>query len=647
MNSKKPRSVFAAQVLMIGLVTVLHQFGVGMLFLPTIIAVLAMSFIMPPIARSWVSRVVISLGVYLAIVQIASVLQFLIYPKGGFRLIAILTAAIVVGLLKTPLAKREVESPKIMSGLDSGAIIGLSMFLLVFLPGVITYGSTTYITRLGGLQVVDAVAHHVYTSSFFSEQNLHYSASQYYPWGFHISLAFTEHSMLGDVNSLSWKTHVLLFFGEYLFFGIVLGYAAIILVVAITERLRGRLLKYSDSVILGTTAGVLVSVLWLLGFYQLGFLNYYYICAALLLGAVYFIEARTDAKAKNQTGVWWLTASLVIAAGACFSWPLFTLVVLLGAAVSMWSGGDSHKLWSPCFWRGYMPVIICASMVSSSIFLQLVYKPNNKDLALLPGALTDLNITLFVVPLAIIIWRYSSIENALRRRLMALVIPHMVLVAGLILFHIVSVGEIRYFAIKAAIVLQILLLAIAIALIFATYSNKPNQKIWRTIQAATLVIALVFVCSVVATGPFKEIKGLFRGVARVPVPQFYYADADIIAKLGSSNELDSFNMTVLHYDIVNKRYFAHIGTATWGNVMTSYLKDPNVFREGSDSIHCSTQQARILNGEQTYDEARLKQSVRDCIRVANNNRLPYLIVTDQASAGQLRKDFGRDAQLVY
>src|SRR5580692_1946078 len=77
--------------ILIVIATLTYLLGFKLLFVPILLGISAWRLPMPKLFRSWFSRIVLSLIIMLAIVQVAAIAQFLMFPKSGFDTLAVLT----------------------------------------------------------------------------------------------------------------------------------------------------------------------------------------------------------------------------------------------------------------------------------------------------------------------------------------------------------------------------------------------------------------------------------------------------------------------------------------------------------------------------------------------------------------------------
>ena len=93
-----PKRVLRTSILA-AVALVLYALGVRFFLLPVLLAANVFWLPMPAIFRSWFSRIVLSIVLLLSLLQVAATLQFLVLPKSGFMVIAIILALVQVAIL--------------------------------------------------------------------------------------------------------------------------------------------------------------------------------------------------------------------------------------------------------------------------------------------------------------------------------------------------------------------------------------------------------------------------------------------------------------------------------------------------------------------------------------------------------------------
>lgn len=650
---KKPK-IIAAIAMLFSLL--MYLWGVEWLLLVVLLGVYAAFLPMPKVFTSWFSRVLLSLLFLYALLQVAALAQFYLHPTGRFPLIATLTVVLTIVTVWVFGDWRHSRYLRIVNFMDVAVILGSLVFLVPFAPALMPQHSLQTIAEYGGAQIVDSLAHqntvHIY--DIFQTLAQGYNKSGYYPAGFHIAAGFVEHTFIGDFQGLSWKGGALLYFAGYIGWAMLLCAILIYTSLLVLQNLRLAVIDRWSILTTALVVGTATSIMHLWSFIDLGFLNYFYICAAALGGASYLLDHPIAFAAQRSVSEclreysWPITAFLLLSFGASMSWPLLVPVFLLSAAWLIFSSFQIKTIRS--HWRllaiSWLPIGIAVGLHLTTVLIQQYYGgAGNGHMIVATGALTNFN-TLFltiglVVTATVIYKKATTVQDSI----MAVVIPYVVLVTCLVALHLALVGEVRYYAIKVAMPLEMLFLAIGVSYLVSLFKEAGLNGLKRLVLVGSLVVCVVILNAATLATPFKEIKGLFRAQLQPATEVTHVHDAQLIARLGVANKLQNFNMITLHYDAEGDRLYGNPQLFGWAGSVGPYImgSTPDVLSET-----CLAQLGALLYAPSTPDtQNSIKQKIRQCIEYEARYHVPMYIVTDAASVPALQAAFGNSAKLTY
>jgi hypothetical protein len=614
---------------------------------------------MPTIFRSFVSRCVIAgLFVY-SFIQVAATLQFLLLPKSDFRVLGLLTIIITIMavLLSAPL---RVKLPfKLVARKDAAALLVVLFFLLPFLLLCVGKNGTLNIVKIGGIQAIDGTNHYSSIAEMAQFQHLTYQVGDYYPKGFHIATAFTEDALHINQVNLSWNANVKLYIGQYLFFGSLLAYVLFYL----ADLLASSIIHPAKRVghwLIAFGLGPSLAIFYLLPFIYNGFLNYLYVCAASAAALIFmyeFYEKRTVIRAKtalqktplllNPMSRWMLLGYLILIYGVSMSWPLLIVPLLLVVAYYLVPDIVSYasvkrQLLS---WRNVL-ILLALIFQLLPVYFQFEYSSGSSSQGInLTGGLDNFHYGIILAGLLLVY--YLSVakqipENA-QRYINNVFQPFYIFLGALVAMQYFVVGELRYYVIKSALLVELLLLGLFVALIAYSYlqSNVARLKYF------IMVPLIPFVCFMLLIGltgnPLQNVRDMFRSYSGETQPLYFDQDVAAFAKLGESGKIDHFNTTLLHYDTTQKKFYAQMQIPFWANMMKYTSTVPDFKAQ-----HCNLILYTNLDfGSFTDSEQQaLVGDIRDCSALAKIDHEPYYIVTDKASVPYVKALFGNVAVII-
>jgi hypothetical protein len=251
-----PEAIIVVAVLLLYLV------GIKFLLLPVLIVLNARYLPLPRIFKSWTSRGIVSFLFIMVFLQLAAALQFLVAPGSNFALLAVIIVALHI-LLWYFIPIIQIEKRPLFSRNDVCALLVGAFFLLPFAPTIFGHNAIFNISKVAGIQAIDATNHYVGIAEMMKAEHLDYSYGHYYPKGFHISVGFIQNTVMKDQYSLGWQGNVMLFFAQYMVSGLVLAYAAYYLGARLLGTLLGKLKGWGKRLLLALSLGPTLALFYL------------------------------------------------------------------------------------------------------------------------------------------------------------------------------------------------------------------------------------------------------------------------------------------------------------------------------------------------------------------------------------------------
>jgi hypothetical protein len=602
--------------------------------------------LLPPVAvmSSLVGRLFLSLFVFVAAFQAAAAIQFFAFPSSGFAAPAAIAVAIyLIAALLTDLRTTGVKEK--IAGLgnryDAAGAIVAAIFLLPFIPILIGDDTVARVAQIGGAQAVDATNHFAYIAQMMAGQHWVYEVDNYYPKSFHIVTAFLQDSLFVPQTSMDWRPAVFVFIGQYLVFGVLLaGAFGYFLSSASTALAQRYTMKHPRLLLLATSvaAGAIVGPLLLWPFVQQGFLSYYYVITTILLA---FAVLMTGPKDRLFSTMW---LYLVLIFGAGLSWPLL-IPPLLATLAFLLCQGSYLRLLLGMPKRHLLGLGALVAVQFIPIGFQLRYTGSDSNINALGGLTAFHPLSLLLSALIVLgIAANPKMEREPREKSVALVLPLLTFVGALALMQLFLKGEVRYYVIKTAFLLESLNVVFLSCLVAVALSRIDIGAVGRFFAVASVPAVVMFALFAVTANPLADVRNLFRTEANQVKPDFYDADLRLYAKLGEAGEIDGFNTTLLHYNAVNNAYSAHLQTAFWAN-MLQYDGRP----DDESALLCNGKiYGKFGFGGITHTEemqAQWIEGVKNCARLTKELGGEHVILTDPASVDLIRGEFGDVARV--
>lgn len=630
-TNTRPLQIVAGTILA---ASVLYFVGLKPLLPLALIVLSALYLPVPSILQSTVGRIGASLVINLALLQLASIIQFVFLPQSNFGVIAVIYAALGLALLMWLGRQRQPIRPVVTRNDIAGFLVA-ALFLLPFLGIIAGQDSITRIVQIGGLQSPDAGHHFEFINSMMSGQHLDTSG---YPKAFHLSAGFIQDSFIGNQAALSWQSNLVVFFGQYLIFGAALAYTLAQLCIFWASRLAKKALTKTQTMLVALALAIPLVLVILWPFVVHGFLNYLYTIIALALGMLYV----TDSKSQKQPSSL-LLLGLVILYSATQSWPLIAPAVLLYLALTLWPKQlPSFSKLKQFIRSPYLPIALLIALQLIPIAMQFLIQGRTSvndqgDLRVLPTfVLLGGGVLLVFVAL-------HKFESDFKRSVLNLFVPFTLFSGALILMQFLLLGEARYFSIKVSLLLVALFIVLAVAVLLGlAFRDKWPPKYVLLLPLMPLVTIVLLIGA--SPEPFKDLRNLFRDQLGQPKPAHYDHDAYLYAKLGKAGEINNFNSTILHYNSQTQKLEAHTFLAQWAQFI-KYPRDE--LGQKAWACHRLIFHNIVYGSFTDAEQKALVAKVNECADLAHQAGRPYYIITDNDSLQTVKSLIGERAGVIY
>jgi hypothetical protein len=607
---------------------VLFWVGFGALYIVALVAVLAVGLPYPKAFGSVLSRVVVGFLLALSIIQVAAVVQFFALPGTRFGVVSLLVT-IIVCLLIWALRGVPRSPARRWTRADTAGIV-TALFFVLPLGGLCFWqNDLARLATFASVQGSDGGSHYVMLTEMGTTQHLNYQSAAYYPKGFHIASAFMMSGLRVTQSDQDWAANARVYVGMYVAWGAVVAY----LVTSLACQLSSFLPRHRrpSEVLLGVSVGPVLAGVYLCVFAQEGFLSFFYILAAILAGVLYILDGKFD----SPLGRWSLVAYLLLVFGVAMSWgPLLTPALLVIPLLYLWPG-SLKALAKMVVAREWRWVVLAFALQVVPLYLHFRYAHLSSDQGLnATGGLKDFDYGVVVAGLALTYYLLvrRHVPDEWRRFVGNVVLPLFALLGLFVAFQLVTVGELRYYSIKISYVLEIILLAVAVAILASRLQRRHVAAIHRWI-AVPLVIGLgTVLLASMTTNPLGHARILFGNLTH---PQSN-PDAARYALLGTSGQLSS-NTASLHY--MGDKLVGNAVLANWAHLM-QYTSDNTVASGG-----CNGRIFQLQTHQAPADQ--VVSAVKDCIAAAKDRGKPYLVITDPSSAARLKELLGEGVKFIY
>lgn len=637
---------FKLSAILIGVAFLLYALGITWPLILLLGSLLAIYLPMPQLFSSVMSRLVMAFLLSFGLVQIAATLQLTFWPSSQFLVLAAGAVLLHVGLLLVvPKRVPSQKLPPLFSQNDLLAGLVVLVFLLPFAPIAIGSNAIARIAEVGGLQSIDATNHFAAIAELSREQHLTYT-NEYYPKGFHIAAAFMQEAFIGQQGDLPWRTSAVVFFAQYVVMGSLMLYLVYYLALGFMTRLYKPQLKLRLRVLLALCLAPILVLSYALPFVSQGFLNYFYVCLTIIAGLIFLLDL-PEAAAKDQKWLlnsalarWPVLAFLLLSFGASASWPLLAPPLLVTAALLLFSERLQPKvIWRQLSSAQAVPIVVAALLLLVPVYFQIRYATTGaEDTLHLAGGLKSFHgfVPLLLVAVFIVVVTSPRLAEATRRLILAIGGPWLVLLMALVGLQYFRVGDIRYYTIKTSLLVEILLMALALALFVAVIakSKLTANKYFLFWPLVPLMVMLLLMTGM--HDPLKDTRDVLRRASHQDTPAFYAQDVSLIAKLGSQKKVSQFNVIVLHYEAEKDRFTGHMQLPFWAGMLRY-----DASRDAFLALHCVGALHHNLSflAHTAESQQHLIAKIEACAQQARQKGLAFYIVTDRASVPKIRQTF--------
>lgn len=400
--------------------------------------------------------------------------------------------------------------------------------------------------------------------------------------------------------------------------------------------------------LIALSIGPVITLFYLLPFLYHGFLNYYYISSTIVIGLLYLLQSNKKESNNMLSRKNVLLFSLLFIFGASISWPLLipALVMIVSLyAVTMRRKSD-HPWRRSIFNPAYAPLAVVFLLQFVPIYFQLRYSTSDATQGInLTGGITILHTGLILVGLLALVYFSISekLTGAFKQFINNVFQPLYILIAGLVGMQYFIVGEVRYYAIKSAYILEVLLLVAFIAWLISRYSKSGLQKFQYSLVVILVpIFSVTLLNSLNSTSPFSDVRSLLRPVLAKEKPAFFDSDIADYKVLAKQNLIQDFNTTTLHYDADKDKLYTHPQVQYWSNMMTYGATNA----DAKGRLCSLAQYTNLAFGTFTIKEqAQLSSKIRQCAMIAHQVGRNYYIITDGSSKNYIEKQFGDIAEV--
>ena len=450
-----------------------------------------------------------------------------------------------------------------------------------------------------------------------------------------MATALIQSSFMNHQSDLGWRGSALLYLSHYFFLLGLFSYAAVYFMASLLTvfRVKMRTLTGPQWIGVSLSMGVGLAILFSLPFIQHGFLNYIYAIATILLGcAVLF--------ATKQFSIHAYALALILFYGASVSWPLLIPIVLGIIAVHLIQVVKPREF-KQIARNPYTVVTLGALTILQAVpvIFQLMYYGGDGSQGInLTGDLKIFHVGSLLLSVLIM----SIVISDARRRveektvILSALLPVTLFVAILATMQYFAAGEVRYYAIKTAILMEVVLYVIVTALILQKLTSIKT-KAWINWSILVFVPILFVGVFALSGNPMEPIRNLFRSEANQEKPQFFDSDLSVYTRLGSEGKIKDYNSTIIHYDDEKGTFFAHMQIPFWANMM-------QYDGTGSDQqmLDCTGRMYSNLNfgsySEKEQDAYR--ELVKRCVSLTKERNNEFYIITDRESYNKVKEEFG-------
>lgn len=609
---------------------ILFLMGWGVLYVGALLYLITVGLPYPAVLRSAVSRLMVGFVLLLSLVQLASILQFFLFPSSGFGALSLLVTAAVSGLVWV--LHHRTNWPVVVFDRRDAAGIGVALFFALPLVVLCFWrNDPARLTAFASVQGVDGANHYSMIAEMARVQHINYRDATYYPKGFHVASAFLLGGLHANQQDLTWLANARLYVAMFIGWGSAVAYLSLYLAVQLCEALATRVRP--NLLLLAFCVGPALALLYMLVFTQEGFLSYFYVVAAILCGALFLQSLRFE----HREHQWPLVAYLLLSFGVAASWgPLLTPALLVAPLLYVWPHLRSWRRLLDSDWRWVVGML---ALQIIPLYLQLRYAHLSTEQGInATGGLKVFDYGVFLADIVVIGYVLASRNAAEEWRRFAgnLLMPFVVLAGVLMCYQYFTVGELRYYVIKTALLLGVLTLILGVVVLGWIFSKSKLTKAQRWLVLPVLVGLGIVALSGMTANPFDRARILFGTLVHMDQR---LSTIRTFTDLGLKGQLRT-NTVELRYDADNMLVGNPV-VNNWANLM-------QFTPHGAPAAQCASRIFDIQIGQSNL--ARFPQliaAVEACVKVAGERREPFVVATDAASAPRLRQVLGDTVIYAY
>jgi hypothetical protein len=353
----------------------------------------------------------------------------------------------------------------------------------------------------------------------------------------------------------------------------------------------------------------------------------------------------------TDAGGWFtLLLYLLLIFGASASWPLLIPPLVLVLVLLLVPDDLNIIILARQLWRPQsIPLVLAFALQLVPIYFQLKYSGADASQGInLTGGLKQFHALVLLAGIVIALASLlgGRLNHAYKRLLLALFVPFVLFIGLLVLMQYFKVGEIRYYVIKSSLLLEMLLLAFAVAAFVRLILRSEFGAITKfAIFAPVIPLTVMLLLVSVLDNPLKSVRDLFRDYSHQEKPAFFDQDVRTYTRLGSEGKIKHFNSTLLHYNAGQHKFFAHMQLPFWSNMMQY-----DASQQDFDTLnHCSgLLYTNLAFGSFTDKEQQdLVSIIKTCAAAAKSHGEQYYIVTDHDSAPMIHSTFSDLVNTTY
>lgn len=364
-----------------------------------------------------------------------------------------------------------------------------------------------------------------------------------------------------------------------------------------------------------------------------------------MLGVIFLNEyAATQVSRQTSEGnQWWLLAYCYVLLGVSTSWPLFIPPLVVLPLLYILPGTHSIKEYlGRVFARRNWVLIVGLLLQFVPLYFQVYYGRNNFSSEGLNahGALRAFHFGVIIVSVLILLYGLWSdkLNQKFKIYLYSVFLPLLLFLAGLVALQYFTLGELRYYSIKSAYLIEILMLTTVSA--WAVVSVRKVKEVPFVVMFIILPLCtglLLMSLIGINENPLKEVRNSFRNYSKVGVPAYFDSDTKGIIDLNVRGKSQNYNTIVLHYDSQSNKLTANMQVPYWASTLNGRLDERNRQARLCHNKIYNTATFEDVNPEQ---QQRFIDAIKRCASEAEANNEAYYIITDDNSRAQIAQLFG-------